>query len=175
MDDQSSSRQMPEFLTKLHAAVGTEIGLTDWFSVSQRDADLFSALTDDWDYMHNDPAWAQPRLGGTIAHGLYLLSLLPHFLKQVSPETPIIASDDSTVLNYGYDRVRFTAQLHIGERARDRVNLIDVSEKRPGDFLVRYRHVVEKESDGKPCLIADSLLYYVVGYDGKWRAGAATV
>ncbi|MDN5760344.1 MAG: hypothetical protein L0H59_17775 [Tomitella sp.] len=172
MDNSSSSAQMPAFLADLHSAVGTEIGHTDWFVVTQRDADLFSALTDDWDYMHNDPAWAQPRLGGTIAHGLYLLSLLPSFLKQVAPDSPIVASDDISVLNYGFDRVRFTSQLHIGERARDRIHLMEVTERKPGDYLARYRHVVEKEVDGKPCLIADSLFYYVTGYDGKWHSGS---
>ena len=44
--------------------IGQVIGVSDWLVVTQRDADLFAALTDDWDYMHNDPAWAKPRSAG---------------------------------------------------------------------------------------------------------------
>ena len=103
---------------------------------------------------------------------MYLLSLLPSFLKQVAPDSPIVASDDISVLNYGFDRVRFISHLHIGERARDRIHLIEVTERKLADSLARYRHVVEKEVDGKPCLIADSLFYYVTGYDDKGQAGS---
>jgi acyl dehydratase len=165
------SESTAAFLDELHAAVGTEIGKTDWFMVTQRDADLFSALTDDWDFMHNDPAWAQSRLGGTIAHGLYLLSLLPSFLKQVAPDSPIVASDEISVLNYGFDRVRFASHVHIGERARDCITIEDVTERKPGDFLTRYRHTLEKE-DGTVCLVADSLFYYVTGYEVKWQTSS---
>src|SRR5687767_8254730 len=97
---------------------GEELGISDWFSVSQRDADLFSALTGDWDFMHNDPEWATPRLGGTIAHGLYVLSLLPRLNREVNPLLPIIATETAAGLNYGYNRIRFISPLLIGEKAR---------------------------------------------------------
>jgi acyl dehydratase len=160
----------PIWLEQLRDQVGQEVGVTDWFTVTQRDADLFSALTDDWDYMHNDPDWAQSRFGGTIAHGLYVLSLVPRFLKEVAPSLPIVATADASVLNYGFDTVRFISPLRIGEQARDRVELLSLSEKRPGDYLARYRHTIEGQLGGRPFLVAESLSYYVTDYEGKWGA-----
>ena len=69
-----------------------------------------------------------------MAHGLYVLCLLPKFMKEVAPFLPIIATDQASVLNYGYDRIRFISPLRIGQRARDRVELLEVNEKRPGDL-----------------------------------------
>ena len=58
-------------IAELQAKVGQEVdlesGATPWFSLIQRDADLFSALTDDGDYMHNDAKSAKPRSAGTIS------------------------------------------------------------------------------------------------------------
>ena len=153
----------------LSARVGEEIGVTDWFAVTQKDADLFSAMTDDWDYMHNDPAWATPRFGGTIAHGLYVLSLLPHFMKEILPELPIVASSSASSLNYGYNKVRFISHLLIGQRARDRVVLVSVNEKRPGEYLTTYSHTVERENEERPFMVAESCAYYVTNYEEKWR------
>jgi len=155
---------------QLTSRIGQEIGVSGWFTVTQRDADLFSALTDDWDYMHNDRDWASPRFGGTVAHGLYVLCLLPKLMKEVAPFLPIVATDKASVLNYGYDRIRFISPLRIGQRARDRVELLEVNEKRPGDYLTRYRHTIEKEGDDKPFLVGESLSYYVTDYEEKWRS-----
>ena len=74
----------PAWLASLRNAVGTEIGVTDWFSLDQEQVDQFSELTDDWDYMHNDPEWASgtewwasgTERGGTIVHGLFTLAML---------------------------------------------------------------------------------------------------
>ena len=65
-------------LPEARARIGEDLGQSEWFTIGQREVDVFSALTDDWDYMHNDPEWAASRSwGGTIAHGLYVLSCSP--------------------------------------------------------------------------------------------------
>lgn len=156
--------------TQLQASVGQELGVTDWFTVSQRDADLYSALIDDWDVMHNDPVWATPRFGGTIAHGLYVVSLFPKFIKEIDSPIPVIATPTASTLNYGFDRIRFVSPLRIGQRARDRVVLTEVTEKKPGDFLVRTTHTIEKEDDPTPHIVADWLAYVVTDYSDKWVA-----
>lgn len=155
---------------ELKSSVGSTLGVTDWFVVSQRDADLYSALIDDWDVMHNDPEWATPRFGGTIAHGLYVVSLLPKFMKAIDSPIPVIATPTASTLNYGFDRIRFVSPLRIDQRARDSVVLADVTEKKPGDFLVRTTHTIEKEGEETPHIVADWLAYVVTGYSEKWVA-----
>ena len=65
---------------ELKTRVGTEVGVTDWFTIEQKMADVFGALTGNPDAMHNDPEWAKHSpWGGTIAHGLNVLCLIPQF------------------------------------------------------------------------------------------------
>ena len=149
-------------IASLELQVGQELGVTDWFQVTQKDADLFSALTDDWDYMHNDPTWAaQSEWGGTIAHGLYVLSLIPSFLKHTT-DLPIVSDnpEDGLGVNYGFNRVRFVAPLRIGDRARAHVSLLDVSERDEGAVLLTTETKVFAESDLEtPTMVAENLVY----------------
>ena len=154
---------------KYKSRIGEVIGVSDWLVVTQRDADLFSALTDDWDYMHNDPAWAQPRFGGTIAHALYVMALIPKVMKSLVDGIPIIASDTASALNYGYNNVRVIRPLLIGERFKDTVTVKEVFEKRPGDFLVTEQHSFVKEGKTSPFMVVEKLGYYTTGYQDKWQ------
>ena len=153
---------MEKVIAKLKGQVGEELGVTDWFSVSQRDADLYSALTDDWDYMHNDPRWAKTSpWGGTIAHGMYILSLIPSFLKETT-DLPIVSDseDEGFGLNYGFDKVRFISPLPIGQPARARIRLADVTEKTPGNFLLRIEVTVStKDKPDETVMYAENLAY----------------
>jgi acyl dehydratase len=155
----TTAKEFQELFEDLKTRVGQELGVTSWFTVEQRDADLYSALIDDWDYMHNDPEWARPRFGGTIAHGLYTLSLIPTCLKQVSPSLPLISVAGVYGLNYGLDRVRFPAPWRIGQRARDRVAISDVQE-RPDGYMVKMTHTFELEDFDKPCMVAEHLILF---------------
>ncbi len=149
--------------------IGEVLGVSDWLVVTQRDADLFSALTDDWDYMHNDPAWAEPRFGGTIAHALYVMALIPKVMKSLVEGIPIISSETASALNYGYNKVRVIRPLLIGERFKDTVTVKDVVEKRPGDYLVTDQHTFVKEGEESPFMVVEKLGYYSVGYQDKWQ------
>ena len=141
--------------------LGDELGVSDWLVVTQRDADIFSALTNDWDYMHNDPTWARPRYGGTIVHGLYVMTFIPAVQKEVESGAPIVTTDTATVMNYGYNKVRMIRPLLIGERFRDRMSVVSVVEKRPRHYLVGYRHFFETESRvGEPFMVVEKLSYY---------------
>ena len=146
----------------LKRSVGKEIGVTDWFTISQMEADIFGPLTRDWDAMHNDPEWGRDSpWGGTIAHGFHLLSLVSHFNRWAGG-LPILTNARVYALNYGLDRVRFISPLRIGKRARDHVTLASISEKRPGEFLVRTSHEVEIEGEKKPAMIAEHLGLFVL-------------
>lgn len=159
-----------ETITELRARIGTEIGVTDWFTVSQRDADIYAALTDDWDYMHNAPAWAASGpWGGTIAHGMYILSLIPSFLKQTT-DLPIVSDSDADgfALNYGFDRVRFVAPLRIGQQARAHIKVLDVIERSPGEHILKTECAVYCDADPeRPVMVAENLAYLTFDPTGE--------
>ena len=73
-----------EGLDEFTAAVGTELGPTDWLMIDQARIDQFATATDDNQWIHIDPERAASGpYRGTIAHGLLTLSLLPHFMHQL--------------------------------------------------------------------------------------------
>lgn len=149
---------------ELKNEVGQELGVVP-FVVTQKDADLFSAITDDWDYMHNDPKWAaaNSEWEGTIAHGLYVLSLVPSFCKQVTDRLPLVSDDTSAgfALNYDFDRVRFVSPLLVGAPARAHITLLDFVDKGDGSYRLTLGIKVYPEgNDQKPTLVAENVGYY---------------
>jgi acyl dehydratase len=152
------------FRDRIRSQVGAEILLSDWFEVTQVDIDVFAAVTRDWDYMHNDPEWAatQGPWGATIAHGLFLLSLVGKFHGEAG--FPVVATDDAYCVNYGFDKVRFTEPVRVGDRLRARVSVLGIDEKKPGRELIRTGVVLETERLGdRPHMIAEKLTLYVHG------------
>ena len=93
-------------LRKLKAMVGREVGLSDWFTVSQERIDAFAAATKDRQWIHVDPERAaRSPLGGTVAHGFLLPSLVPFF----NSRNEVFTGHFRMAVNYGLDRVRFPA------------------------------------------------------------------
>ena len=68
----------------LKAAVGEQLGYSDWLEVDQKQIDLFAEATGDHQWIHVDPEKAASGpFGTTIAHGYLTLSLLPLFGPQL--------------------------------------------------------------------------------------------
>ncbi|MGB0478619.1 MAG: MaoC/PaaZ C-terminal domain-containing protein, partial [Parvibaculales bacterium] len=74
-----------ENLDEYSAAVGEELGVSDWYEVDQERVNMFADATGDHQWIHLDPERTQKELGmGTIAHGFLTLSLLPVLMGQIS-------------------------------------------------------------------------------------------
>jgi acyl dehydratase len=144
---------------RLPELVGRELGVTDWVVVDQRRVDGFAEVTDDRQWIHVDAERARREspLGTTIAHGFLTLSLLARFAYELG----LVPPEGTHLLNYGLGRVRFLAPVKTGARIRDRVVLLRVEDKRPGQRLVATRHTVEIEGEDKPALVAESLVLLV--------------
>ena len=141
-------------VTELTSLVGTEIGVTDWFEIDQDRVNAFADATLDHQFIHIDPvAAAATPFGGTVAHGFLALSLLPHFLQDISPtiEGALFA------LNYGTDKVRFIQPVKVGSRIRVRNTLASVDEKGPGRWLIKQAVTMEIEGQMKPAMVAELL------------------
>jgi acyl dehydratase len=143
-------------LEELAAAVGTELGVSDWHTVTQEQVDRFADATDDHQWIHVDPqrAAAGP-FGTTIAHGYLTLSLVPLFASGVYAIEGV-----RMAVNYGCNKVRFPAPVPVGSRLRGVVTLDSVSPNGPG-FLVAATVTVQIEGSAKPACVAETLVLVV--------------
>ena len=143
----------------LPALVGQETGVSDWVAVEQERINIFANATEDHQFIHVNPEAAkQTPFGGTIAHGLLTLSLLPKLAEQgtISLENVVMG------VNYGFDKVRFINPVKTGSKVRGRFTLKDFAEKAPSQFLFTFTVQVEIEGTDKPALIADWLTMQMV-------------
>jgi acyl dehydratase len=139
----------------LLAAAGADLGAGPWVEMTQERIDLFAEATGDHQWIHVDPARAASGpFGGTIAHGFLSLSLLGAMLGDLI-EVPTA----SMGVNYGLDRVRFTAPVLSGSRVRATAVLGEVG----GDerqVQVAVDITVEIEGGTKPACVARMLARY---------------
>ena len=149
-------------LDGLRAATGTELGVTGWHEVTQAEVDAFADATGDHQWIHVDPERAaQTPFGGTIAHGLYTLSLAPALT-----ESLLSFDGFAFALNYGYNRVRFPGPLPVGSRVRMRATLATV-EDIAGGAQITIVQTFEREGVDKPVCVAESLARVYVAPPGR--------
>jgi len=140
-------------IPELEHRVGQEVGVSPWVDVTQERIDTFARAIDDFQWIHVDPARARGSpFGGTIAHGFLTLSLLSHL-----SERTFGFSDRKMGVNYGLNRVRFTAPVPSGSRVRARFTLQKFEKLADGGIQVTWNTVVEREGADKPVLIAEWL------------------
>ena len=139
-------------LQELQTMVGQEIGLSDWITVDQPRIDKFAEATGDHQWIHIDPVKAaQGPFGKTIAHGFLTLSLLPElFVKAFD------IGDVRMGVNYGLNKVRFTAPVPSGGRVRGRFVLREYLPIEGGAQLT-VEAVIELEGSPKPACIAETI------------------
>jgi acyl dehydratase len=135
------------------AAQGEELGESEWFEVTQSLVDDFADVTGDHQWIHVDPERAKDTpFGGTIAHGYFTLSLGPRLSES------IYRFDGFTFgMNYGLNKVRFTAPLPVGSRLRLRASVVDVSEL-PGSIQMSMNWTFEREGGEKPICVAEVIV-----------------
>jgi acyl dehydratase len=140
---------------KLKAYLGREIGVSDWFIVGQDRIDTFAECTEDRQWIHIDlEKAAKSRLGGTVAHGFLMLSLLPHFLMAI----PLFQMKHKMAVNYGLDKVRFIAPVHPGARIRNRAVLKEIRKRGFRKILLKIENYLEIEGEEKPAVLAELLV-----------------
>jgi acyl dehydratase len=139
-------------LRDLESKVGQEVGISPWVEISQDRIDQFAKATDDFQWIHVDPARAKGSpFGGTVAHGFLTLSMLPKL-----SESTFEFSDRKMGVNYGLNRVRFTAPVPAGAKIRGRFTLSKY-EKLDGGVQVTWNVSVECEGGDKPVMVAEAI------------------
>ena len=139
-------------LADLPDLAGTQVGVSDWITVSQERINTFADATGDhqWIHVDQDKAAGGP-FGGTIAHGFLSLSL---FIPLWSSLLEI--SDAATLVNYGLDKVRFTSPVKAGARIRLAATLRSVTAVK-GGYQLAVSGTLEIEGQDRPAAVIEFL------------------
>lgn len=139
-------------LASLQPLVGQDIGTSDWVTVDQARIDQFAQATGDHQWIHVDPvrAAAGP-FGTTVAHGFLTLSLVPLLF-----DSGFAIGDVKMGVNYGLNRVRFTAPVPAGGRVRGQFKLL-AYEPLAGGAQLTVQVTIELEGSPKPACVAETV------------------
>ncbi|MDG4830753.1 MaoC family dehydratase [Solwaraspora sp. WMMD1047] len=131
---------------------GTDLGYTEYRTVTQEQVNLFADATDDHQWIHVDPERAKNGpFGAPIAHGFLTLSLAVPFWTEL-----IEVKGVSTKVNYGLDKVRFPAPVTVGSRVRMQATIAEVVEV-SGGYQLTVDQTIEIEGMAKPAVVARGL------------------
>lgn len=146
----------PAKTSDLLPLVGQTLGPTGWYAIDQAKVDRFAEATEDHQWIHVDPERAaEGPFGGTVAHGLFTLSLGPRFTEEL-----VDFGGFAQVVNYGYQRVRFPAPLRVGSELRMSLELKSLEPVDGGAQLTTVQ-AFEVEGGNKPVCVAESLARFV--------------
>ena len=152
---------MPDFiaLDDIAALVGQDLEPSDWFEITQKRVNQFADATNDHQFIHVKPLKAKfTPFGGTIAHGFLTLSLITHLMTENAP----VPKGLKMTINYGSDKVRYIAPVRVGKRIRAHQKIVDMTEKKPGQWLLKTEVSIEIEGEDKPALVAEILMMHFV-------------
>ncbi len=135
----------------ISSLVGQEIGVSDWFEVTQEKVNLFAQATGDHQWIHVDVERATREIGGPIAHGYLTLSLIPMLGSQILHVTGVTRG-----INYGANKVRFTGMVRVGKKVRMRQKLLN-AEAKSGGMQLTNECTIEIEGEERPACVAETL------------------
>jgi acyl dehydratase len=141
-------------LAELAACTGQEVAVSDWITITQQQVNLFAEATGDHQWIHVDPEKARAGpFGAPVAHGFLTLSLLPRFF-----ESSFEILGTRLGVNYGLNKVRFTAPVPVGSRLRARMKLLATEPLANAGLQMTWQVTVEREGADKPVCVAESVV-----------------
>jgi acyl dehydratase len=141
-------------VAELKDYIGKELGRSAWLNIDQARINQFAECTGDHQFIHVDPEKAKlTPFGSTIAHGFLSLSLAPKLMEGIM----LMPQGLKMAVNYGLDSVRFIQPVKVNSNVRLVLTLLDASEKKPGQWLLKAQAVLEIEGSDKPAYIAEQL------------------
>ena len=141
-------------VAELKSYIGKDLGHSEWLTIDQERINQFAECTGDHQFIHVDPEKAKRTpFCTTIAHGFLSLSLIP----VLSEKLLVLPEGLKMGINYGLDSVRFIQPVPVNSRVRLALTVLDVTEKNPGQWLIKARATLEIEGQAKPAYVAESL------------------
>lgn len=143
-----------EYPKDMKDLVGQEIGASDWVTVDQSMIDKFAEATGDHQWIHVDVERAKKEMPGgkTIAHGFLTLSLVPRLSATIWK-----IEHRTRGINYGLNKVRFTAPVPEGAKVRLRQKLLAVEDVKGNGVRMTFENTMEIEGSSQPALVAEAL------------------
>jgi acyl dehydratase len=142
-----------ETLADLGPYVGKPVGTSDWLTIDQQRIDDFARVSGDDNWIHVDVERARRELPGgkTMAHGMLTLSLITYLGGKI-----LRVRQRSRGINYGSNKVRFTAPVLCGARIRLHRTL-EKYEPVEGGARLTFSNRMEIEGEEKPALVAETI------------------
>jgi acyl dehydratase len=145
-------------LEEIGGRVGEEVAISGWLEITQERIDRFAEATGDTQWIHVDPvrAASDSPFHTTIAHGFLTLSLVSPLLRDA-----LAVDGVRMAINYGCNRVRFTAPVPAASRIRARVTPSSVDPVEGGRAIqIDWKITIERENGPRPVCIVDWLVRY---------------
>ena len=146
--------------SEIDSVIGAEIGVSDWVTIDQERINKFADATMDHQFIHVDPEQATPVFGSTIVHGFLSLSLVAGI--PFTQEIGMVLEGTKMGLNYGLDKVRFLSPVPVDSKVRIHMKCIDITEKNPGQYLLKTEVTMEIKGVEKPAFVAETLSMFIV-------------
>ena len=143
----------------LKALEGLEVGVSDWFQITQDQIDQFADVTLDHQWIHVDVERAQKEMPGgtTIAHGYLTLSMIPAMTAGFLEFTNLKMG-----INYGLNKVRFTNMVAVDSRIRAR-SVVQAVRQRSGAAQLVGLTTVDIEGEAKPACVVETVSFFHFG------------
>ena len=137
------------------AAVGAELGVSDWQEIDQERINAFADATGDhqWIHIDADRAKNESPYGTTIAHGFLTLSMIPALTKD-----NYRVENAKMAINYGLNKVRFIAAVPSGGRIRARSELVDATKVDDNTVNMTVKNTIELDGSDKPAAVAETIV-----------------
>jgi acyl dehydratase len=131
--------------------VGQKLGVSEWIAINEDAITSFGRITGDthWVHMDAERARRETPFGGIIAHGFLLLAVITGLSGQC-----YAVRGARRWLNYGLDRVRFTAVVTAGSRLRLRMTLLALEPQKAGTRL-RLGCTIELDGSERPAAVCE--------------------
>lgn len=142
-------------IRSLPGLAGQDLEPSGWIEIDQTMIDGFARLTGDRQWIHTDPVRTAAAGHATLAHGFLVLSLIPSL-----SDPMLTVSDQARALNYGLNRVRFTAGVPCGSRLRLHRRLAAIEARGETGVLVTNLYTVEMQGSDRPALVAENLVLH---------------
>jgi acyl dehydratase len=125
--------------------------VSEWFTVDQARVNDFAQATGDHQWIHTDPERARREspFGGPIAHGSLTLSLIPSLLQDT------VKLQQRMGVNYGLNRVRFTAPVPAGSQVRASFAVASVTDVDDNGVQVVWNVTLERQGSDRPVCVAE--------------------
>ncbi len=141
---------------QLESLTGQELGVSEYFTISQEQINRFADVTLDRQWIHVDEerAKAESPFKSTIVHGYLTVSMLPYLWAQIMEVHNL-----KMQVNYGIEKLKFNQPVLSGGAVRLRARLLSVNNLR-GIIKANIGVTMEIKDNPKPAFEGTVIFVY---------------